>query len=67
MLEVFGIVMMIQGFGGLLAKVVGGESWLLMHMVPPHLQLLTGITLGLLGLVLLVMATSRTGRRKTAS
>lgn len=64
MLEVFGIVLVIQGFGGLVTKLVGGESWLLMHMVPGHLQLLTGITLGLLGLVLLAAATSR--RRATS-
>ncbi|GAA2812119.1 hypothetical protein [Crossiella cryophila] len=64
MLEVFGIVAMIQGFGGLIAKQVGGEGWLLMHMVPEHLQLLTGLSLGLLGLVLLLTATSR--RRATS-
>lgn len=66
MMEVLGIVMLVQGVGGFINLVAGSdnESWFLqLHVLPGGLHIPASVLLALIGAVLTFAGTAKRGSR----
>jgi uncharacterized membrane protein HdeD (DUF308 family) len=66
MLETIGIILIVQGVGGLINRLAESESkgwWLQLHLLPDALHLLASVAMAVVG-VLLVLRTMAGERRK---
>ena len=67
MLETIGIVLIVQGVGGLINRLAESESkgwWLQLHVLPDGLHVPASVAMGIVGALLVLQA--GTGRRKSA-
>jgi hypothetical protein len=62
MLETLGIVLIVQGVGGLINRLAESESkgwWLQLHVLPDGLQIPASIAMGIVGALLVVPSSKR--------
>jgi hypothetical protein len=67
MLETLGIVLIVQGVGGLINRLAESESkgwWLQLHVLPDGLHIPASIAMGIVGALLVL--SSMAGKRKSA-
>jgi hypothetical protein len=67
MLETLGIVLIVQGVGGLINRLAESESkawWLQLHVLPDGLHIPASIAMGIVGALLVLQ--SMAGKRKSA-
>jgi hypothetical protein len=68
MLETIGIVLIVQGVGGLINRLAESQSkgwWLQLHVLPDGLHAPASIAMGIVGILLVLPST--TGRRSRKS
>ncbi|MBE1496982.1 hypothetical protein H4696_004082 [Amycolatopsis lexingtonensis] len=66
MIELLGILLVVQGVGGLLNRLLGARSpsWFVqLHLLPPSLHVVTSVVMVLGGAVVLFAIRARKGRR----
>jgi hypothetical protein len=69
MLETLGIVLIVQGVGGLLNRLAESGSkgwWLQLHVLPDGLHVPASIAMGIVGVVLVLQSVVGERRRKSA-
>ena len=69
MLETLGIVLIVQGVGGLLNRLAESGSkgwWLQLHVLPDALHVPVSIAMGIVGVVLVLRLTVGDRRRESA-
>jgi hypothetical protein len=67
MIEVFGILLVVQGVGGFINRVAGSESesWFLqLHLLPAGLHLPVSVAMAVVGGVLVLSEMARQRRRR---
>ncbi|WP_216205674.1 hypothetical protein [Amycolatopsis aidingensis] len=66
MIEVLGILLIVQGVGGFINRVAesGSRSWFVqLHLLPPVLHIPASVVMAVLGVALVILSSSR--RRRT--
>lgn len=69
MLETIGIVLIVQGVGGLVNRLAESESngwWLQLHVLPDSLHVPASIAMGIVGALLVLQSTAGRRNRKSA-
>jgi hypothetical protein len=69
MLETIGIVLIVQGVGGLINRLAESDSkgwWLQLHVLPDGLHIPASIAMGILGVLLVLRSMAGERRRKSA-
>jgi hypothetical protein len=67
MLETLGIVLIVQGVGGIVNRLAESQSkgwWLQLHVLPDGLHIPASVAMGIAGALLVLQSTA--GRRKSA-
>jgi hypothetical protein len=67
MIEVLGILLVVQGVGGFINRIAesGSESWFLqLHLLPPGLHLPVSVAMAAVGAVLVLSEMARQRRRR---
>ncbi|QYN33345.1 hypothetical protein K1T35_33215 [Pseudonocardia sp. DSM 110487] len=69
MLETIGIILIVQGVGGVINRLAESESkgwWLQLHLLPDALHLPVSVAMGVVGALLVLRSTAGKRRRKSA-
>jgi hypothetical protein len=69
MLETLGIVLIVQGVGGLINRLAESQSkgwWLQLHVLPDGLHVPASIAMGIVGILLVLQSTAGKRSRKSA-
>lgn len=69
MLETIGIILIVQGVGGLINRLAESGSkgwWLQLHLLPDALHLPVSVAMGVVGALLVLRSTAARRRRKSA-
>jgi uncharacterized membrane protein YphA (DoxX/SURF4 family) len=66
MTELLGILLLVQGFGGLLNRLLGADSpsWFVqLHVLPPPLHIVASVLMALAGAAVLLAGRARKGKK----
>jgi hypothetical protein len=69
MLETIGIILIVQGVGGLINRLAESQSkgwWLQLHLLPDALHVPVSVAMGVVGGLLVLRSTTGKRRRKSA-
>jgi hypothetical protein len=69
MLETIGIILIVQGVGGLINRLAESQSkgwWLQLHLLPDALHVPVSVAMGVVGGLLVLRSTAGKRRRKSA-